>query len=300
MLEKSKLLIVDDRPENLYALEEALKEADVEIVKANGGNEALKASLIHDFALMILDVNMPEMDGFELAGILRDREETKHVPLIFVTGVYKEYDSLFKGYKTGAVDYILKPVDTDMLLSKVRVFVELDRQKRELAESNRRLLLEIAERERAEAESRRAKDAAEAANRAKSDFLANMSHELRTPLHAILGYSQLHGDDPNLTPEQKGDLATIRRRGEHLLVLINQVLDLSNLEKGRVEAVEINFDLHEFLDEMEEVYQPHAREKGIAPRFQRAPNVPRYARADAVKLRQVLINLLNNAFKYTE
>jgi len=150
MLEKSKLLIVDDLPENLYALEELLKDEGVGIIKAANGNEALKATLHHDFALMILDVNMPGMDGFELAEILRIRDETKHVPLIFLTGVYKEYDSLFKGYRTGAVDYIVKPVDTDMLLSKVRVFVQLDQQKKALVENNRKLQEEIEERKQIE------------------------------------------------------------------------------------------------------------------------------------------------------
>jgi len=150
MLERSKVLIVDDLPENLYAMEELLKDEGVGIIKAANGNEALKATLRHDFALMILDVNMPEMDGFELAEILHTRDESKHVPIIFLTGVYKEYDSLFKGYRTGAVDYLLKPIDTDMFLSKIRVFVQLDRQKKALVESNRQLQEEVAERKQAE------------------------------------------------------------------------------------------------------------------------------------------------------
>ncbi len=145
-----------------------------------------------------------------------------------------------------------------------------------------------------------AQQAAEAANRAKSVFLANMSHELRTPLNAILGFSQLLGHSTNLKSEQQEHLGSIRRSGEHLLALINQVLDLSKIESGRITLNERNIDLHRLLDDMELMFHLRAGEKGLALRFERAPDLPRYVCTDDVKLLQALINLLTNAIKFTD
>ncbi|MBN1993698.1 MAG: response regulator, partial [Anaerolineae bacterium] len=143
-------------------------------------------------------------------------------------------------------------------------------------------------------------DAAEAANRAKSAFLANMSHELRTPLNAILGFAQLLARDPQLTPDQRKNLQTIGRSGEHLLALINAVLDLSKIEAGRLELHPENFDLNYLLLGLQEMFQSRLAAKGLALVFDRAPNVPQYIRADQSKLRQILINLLSNAVKFTQ
>ncbi len=145
-----------------------------------------------------------------------------------------------------------------------------------------------------------AQQEAERANRAKSVFLANMSHELRTPLNAILGFSQLLGHSSNLEPEQRENLDTIRRSGEHLLALINRVLDLSKIEAGRITLDETGFDLHHLLDDLESMFYLQAAEKGLSLRFECAPDLPRYVRADNVKVQQVLINLLNNAIKCAE
>jgi len=145
-----------------------------------------------------------------------------------------------------------------------------------------------------------ARRTAEAANQAKSVFLANMSHELRTPLNAILGFTQLMEDDPNLTEEQLDNLEIINHSGEHLLALINDVLEMSKIEAGRVTLQENNFDLYCLLDSMEEMFRLRAEGKGLALTFERAGAVPHYIRADEGKLRQVLMNLLGNAVKFTQ
>ena len=158
---------------------------------------------------------------------------------------------------------------------------------------------DISERKKAEAELERAKEAAVAANRVKSTFLANMSHELRTPLNAILGFSQLMNQDANLSTEQKENLGIIHRSGEHLLTLINQVLDLSKVEAGRMTLSETNFDIHYLLADVEDMFALKAQDKGLQLRFDCADDVPQYICTDEVKLRQVLINLISNAIKFT-
>ncbi len=144
------------------------------------------------------------------------------------------------------------------------------------------------------------KEKSEAANRAKSEFLANMSHELRTPLNAILGFSQLMRRDPGISPEQLANIETINRSGEHLLSLINDVLEFSKIEAGRIVVNPENFDLYRLLLGLEEMFRLRARQKELTLDVVRDNNIPQYIRADANKLRQILINLLGNAVKFTE
>ncbi|MGL5062311.1 MAG: PAS domain S-box protein, partial [Microcoleus sp.] len=151
----------------------------------------------------------------------------------------------------------------------------------------------------AEIKMQQAKEAAEAANKAKSTFLANMSHELRSPLNAIIGFAQVAIRSQTLSPENQENVGIILRSGEHLLTLINQVLDLSKIEAGRTTVNEKNFDLYRLLDDLEDMFALKAEDKGLQLEFDRDAEVPHYICTDEVKLRQVLINLLNNAIKFT-
>ncbi len=162
-----------------------------------------------------------------------------------------------------------------------------------VAERTRALEQEIIVRKRAE-------EAAESANQAKSTFLANMSHELRTPLNAILGFAQIMSHNPKIPSEEQENLSIIQRNGDHLLTLINQVLDLSKIEAGRITLNEKNVDLHRLLDDLKDMFSLKARKHGLQLLFERTEDVPQHVWTDDVKLRQVLINLLNNAMKFTE
>ena len=139
MNERSKILIVDDRPENIFSLRQILSEINAEVISASSGNEALIAILNHDFALAVLDVQMPEMDGYELAEFIRSEKKTRSLPIIFVSAVYSSEYHVFKGYDSGAVDFLVKPFNARILLSKVNVFLRLDRQNRQLQKSERLL-----------------------------------------------------------------------------------------------------------------------------------------------------------------
>jgi len=133
------ILIVDDKPANLLALRKILAKPELNIIEASSGNDALALLLNHDFALILLDVQMPDMDGFEVAEIIRGNEESKNIPIIFVTAISKEQKFIFEGYEKGAVDYLFKPLDPDILQCKVNVFLDLHGQKEALKKTNTEL-----------------------------------------------------------------------------------------------------------------------------------------------------------------
>ena len=431
---------MDDEPKNLTVLETVLDDPGYRLVRADTADKALLALIAEEFALIILDINMPGMSGFELAQMIRERKKTAHVPIIFLTAHYNEDEHVLEGYAAGAVDYLHKPVNRTILRSKVATFAELHRSARALqrevierqaaqdqlramnetleqrvvdktealratdaqmhamidalpaavyatdadgylthfnpatAELSGRvpeigvdqwcttwklfkpdgtplphdecpmavaikegriirgmqiiaerptgeriwvtpyptplrdmagkivgginMLVDITDAKRAEEELTTAKLAAEEANAAKSAFLADMSHEIRTPMNAIFGFTQLLSESIQ-APLERDWIASIKKSGELLLSVINDVLDLSKIEAGKLDLHPQPTNIVDILDDMVAMFAPQATEKGI--RLVRDIDVdPEPLLLDSQRVRQILMNLVSNAVKFTE
>ncbi|MFP5270834.1 response regulator [Coleofasciculus sp.] len=291
-MSKGNLLIVDDTPENLQVLSATLSDQGYQVRGVVKGKMAIRAAKSAQPDLILLDIRMPEMDGYTVCEHLKADPETWGIPVIFISAIDDVLDKV-KAFRVGGVDYITKPFQVEEVLARVEHQLTIRRLSQQLRDRNQKLEQEIQER-------RKAEKAAAAASKAKSEFLANMSHELRTPLNAILGFTQVMIRDLKLTPEQREYLGIINRSGEHLLDLINDVLDLSKIEAGIISLYESSFDLYRLLDNLEEMFQIKAEQKKINLVFVIAPNVPQTIKTDAKKLRVCLINLLGNAIKFTE
>ena len=272
---RPRVLIVDDRPHNLLAFEAVIESLDVEIVKAESGDAALGHVLRGDFAVILLDVQMPGLSGLETAELIKKREHSRHIPIILISASSRELAQIFKGYQHGVVDYLLKPVDGDILRSKVSVFVDLYRRG-EIIKRQAMLLGEA---------------------KAKDAFLTVFAHELRTPLttakvQAQLAIRRLGEGDPDTVRA----LSSITRQIDKLVKLVHDLLDITRFEDGRMSLENREFDLSALLEEQRERMQAFSGDD-----YQLRVHAPSklVVVADRNRIDQVLTNLILNAVRYS-
>jgi len=301
--DKPKILVVNDDPASLLALTSLLDgradEGNYSVLSARSGQEALRQVLLHDFAVILLDVNMPGMDGFETAEAIHQRARSADIPIIFVTAFLADEIDRLKAYQRGAADFLFTPVIPQILHAKVSVFVtlamkneELKRQAEKLSQhaaeltaTNSRLVLEVEERR-----------AAERKSHAKDEFLAMLGHELRNPLSAISSASSLIGV-PGAAPDiLVRARAIIQRQSRHLSRIVDDLLDLSRAMSGKILLARQPTDLSTLVSSCLETFRATGRTGGYRIGVELAPG---WVDGDPTRLEQIVSNLLDNALKYT-
>jgi two-component system sensor histidine kinase/response regulator len=289
------ILLVDDEPANLHALKAVLEPLEQTLITASSGTQALRQVLEHDFAVILLDVQMPDMSGIEAAAMIRERERSKTTPIIFLTGVVKTAEMMFKGYSAGAVDYLMKPVISGVLRAKVEVFVEL-------AQVRHSLQQEIAERARIAGEVSKLNMVLEQRNEdltaANSDleaFSHSVSHDLRMPLRHIQAYVSMIEESAltKLTADEGRRLKGVRDAAQRMSQLIDDLLAFSRI--GRTAMRKAPVDLNALVRAVIADLQPEIKNRKVDWKLQQLP----FICGDRALLHQVFLNLLANAVKYT-
>lgn len=277
------ILLVDDTPENLISLKNVLEKHGFEVDTANSGEEALKKVLKNSYVLIILDVQMPEMDGFEVAEVISGYSKAKETAIIFLSAANTEFRFIAKGYSSGGLDYITKPVDINILLLKIKTFYRIYEQNRKLNEVQAALLEEIEYRKEAE--------------KKKDEFISIASHELKTPLTSVKGYIQLleRGLNKGDIDIVKSHLAKAQIQLEKLNGLIADLLDISKIESGKLKFNKQYFDFDQLLDSIIEVI--HQSNPGFAIEKNGAVHAKIFG--DEMRIEQVIVNFLTNAIKYS-
>src|SRR5687768_4316581 len=311
MVTYPKILLVDDREDNLLSIETILEQDGYKFSKANSGREALKILLKeYDFALILMDVKMPNMNGFETAALIYEREKLKHIPIIFITANNYGDENIFKGYRAGAVDYIYKPVNPDLLRAKVSVFVDLYRknhrliaQEQKLVAINKNLENEIKERKASEEHAKELNrqlleniSLLEAANKDLDRFAFMASHDLQEPLRKIRTFSdRLYEKYKDvLDQEGKTNIARIQKASERMQLLINDILTFSKLavEDGMFVQCDLNKLISEVIADMED----EISEKNAKISVEQLPSM--YVNPGLI--RPLFHNLISNALKYSK
>lgn len=277
------ILIVDDLPEKIMVYRAILEDLQHNLITAQSGEEALKLVLKHEFAVILLDVNMPGVDGFETATLIRSRKKSAKTPIIFLTAFNDDFN-IAQGYASGAVDYLPTPVVPEVLRAKIKVFIELFQMRQQAA---------------AQAEERAKREAAEESDRRKDEFLAILAHELRNPLAPLQNALNLLK-----IPDLKPDMAAMahkmmNRQLQHMVRLVDDLMDVSRITRGKIDLHMENVSLCDVIESAVETAEPLISEKNHTIEIEK-PSKPIMVRADFVRLSQVFSNLLNNAAKYMD
>ena len=300
---QAKLLIVDDLPENLLALEALIKREDRTVYKALSADEALSLLLQHEFAIAILDVQMPGMNGFELAELMRGTDKTKNIPIVFVSAAGREMNYAFKGYESGAVDFLHKPLDIHAVKSKVNVFVDLYRQRKAVRQQVEALEKSRREQEVLLAQLQVTQGELEHAVRMRDDFMSIVSHEVRTPLNGLILETQLrkmHLARDNASAFTMDKMQAMVERDERqiqsLIRLIEDMLDVSRIRTGKLSIRPNEFDLSRLVTTLVHTFasQINAAQSSINLRAEK----PVVGQWDEFRIEQVVSNLLTNALRY--
>ena len=300
---QAKLLIVDDLPENLLALEALIKREDRAVYKALSADEALSLLLQHEFALAILDVQMPGMNGFELAEMMRGTEKTKNIPIVFVSAAGREMNYAFKGYESGAVDFLHKPLDIHAVKSKVNVFVDLYRQRKAVKQQVEALEQSRREQEVLLAQLQVTQGELEHAVRMRDDFMSIVSHEVRTPLNGLILETQLrkmHLARDNAAAFTLDKMQAMVERDERqiqsLIRLIEDMLDVSRIRTGKLSIRPGQFDLSRLVSTLVDTFAPQISAAQSSVNLN--AESPVVGLWDEFRIEQVVSNLLTNALRY--
>ena len=277
-------LVVEDDPVMRLLARAALEGSGWSVEEAENGRDALAAFQRLHPDVVLLDVMMPEMDGFTACAALRKLPEGEHTPILIMTGL-DDYGSITQAYEAGATDFLTKPLNGLLLTHRVRYIVRSSRILQELRVSQASLAY--------------ARDAALEGTRLKSEFLATVSHEILTPLNGILGMTDWLLDT-QLTSEQRDCADTIRTSGEALLSIINNILDFSKIDSGKLQLEEVDFDVRQLLEDVVGPFHGRTRGNGVELSCLVQAQVPIWLRGDPGRLRQIFSNLLENAVKFTE
>jgi signal transduction histidine kinase len=299
----AKLLIVDDLPENLLALEALIKREDRTVYKALSADEALSLLLQHEFAMAILDVQMPGMNGFELAELMRGTEKTKNIPIIFVSAAGRELNYAFKGYESGAVDFLHKPLDIHAVKSKVNVFVDLYRQSKAMKQQVEALEQARREQEALLQQLQSTQLELEQAVRMRDDFMSIVAHEVRTPLNGLILETQLrkmHLARDNAAAFTLDKMHAMVDRDERqiksLIRLIEDMLDVSRIRTGKLSIRPERFDLVQLVSNLLQNFAQQIEAAETEVSFTASGPVEGYW--DEFRIEQVVSNLLTNALRY--
>jgi len=283
-------LLVDDLQENLVALSAVLMNEKINIFTATSGSSALELMLAHDFAVALIDVQMPGMDGFELAEIMRSTERTRQIPIIFVTAAGSNIQRMFQGYEAGAVDFLYKPLASQVVIGKVKVFVELYLHKMELEEKIQKL--------------KETEQYLQKALKSRDDFMSIASHELKTPLTSLKMQLQLLerqrnkiGDESAMASDKMDRfLGQADRSVERIIHLVNDMLDISRMATGKLSLKIERENLSDLIREVTDRMMPLL--EVVSSKLELDIEGEYYCQMDRFRIEQVITNLLTNAAKY--